>query len=379
MSIRTVTLDNNILGHNKYLLREARVAMPQTIRGDSAIANYKVTSTITANNLNTITPVYTVPAGRTWLLNSINVFADRDCEVLIRIAAISTTLVNQDTGITPTDTEVGTYQQFWGVIEKSEGGNFTVVFPQPKILNEWTTVKVAYWRNDTAGAYVDASLDYIDLTNDQNYEASNVLLSLTDSYGHDTKVTGVNLYGDQYWPYIVTNNLVDASKSVRLVNKGFGGGISYTAAQLVRNHYIDFPFDCLMVSLGYNDISIANATWTASRRALYKTAMKTIIDQAIRTGKRYGKTPTILLFKPYKPKVSDTNRTANYVDCGTALQELKDTFYSGNANVVIGSFSGVDNEANFAADAVHVNGTGQANLGVQAWTEIQTTPFYSSL
>ena len=358
------------------LVRESRFLQSNVLGGDAGLVQYGSSSTVSVGSLVSPGKVQYVPQGRCYLVNSITILGDAECVCLVRFK-----MINTNFSVGATDTELGTYEQHWCLIP-SGGGTVTIPFTQLKILPEGTVISIQYWKktgSTTQAVFVECVPNGIDITNDLNFSAKKVFALLSDSVGHTA--AGNNVYGDEYWPFLLKNRFLDDGKSIRLVNKAFGGATSTTAVQLVRNGYLNFPFDFLMISIGYNDAARTSSSW-ASFRATFKSNMTKIIDCA----KRANPNSIIMVCQPYSPWSTDTNRVSNMADVRLALQEVQQS-YNPSKKIFLGSFAGAYTgsdssyfNASESPNYVHPNATGHAALYNTIYSQISgTSQIYSNL
>ena len=318
-----------------------------------------VPGTITANTLINVGS-YTVPAGRCLLINSITVSANKECRILIGISQ------KGPGGATVMGSDLGTFKNFSGEIGPN-GGSLQFNAGSPIILRELAVINVFYARNDTAQPSVSYGIDAHEITNDLFLNSKNKICLLGDSI---TWTNANDAYGVDLFGFKIVNQLRKDGKSVRLINKGFGGAEASEVSALVKTGYIDVDYDLLILHIGMND---SNQQTTTLLR--FKEVIREVISH------RDTNRPKASVLICGAPSTDDPNRTPYIANYRTAASEvvaeygaIKKVYYVDNSTAYANTATDHFNES--ATPRVHPNKLGHQKIFDVMYTVVKTTDFY---
>lgn len=234
--------------------------------------------------------------------------------------------------------------------------------------------------NGSTPPYVSATIHGIDITADFNFSAKKKIMWIGEStsWGSmETDSTGVAFPGEALAPFVVTNFMRRNGKSVRLINKAFGGMSSNNMEYARRSGFYDISADLYVINMGVNDASAA----------VSQTTYKANLANMIKHRNTFNPTAPIIFVSCYP---TDFN-VANY---RTWMQDVaNDTsagggtvnnvyFLDGTTSFALNGTPSLD--TNFAVsnrstgNRVHYSGLGQALNAAVITNALSSYPWYNN-
>jgi lysophospholipase L1-like esterase len=266
----------------------------------------------------------------------------------------------------------------------TNGGN--IVIPIRKFLYEGGQAILSGAASITGSrGYIMAGMQMFTITNDTNFNAKKRILVLGDSIisasiGNDAN--GIAYTINDLYPGIIRDTLLNAGKSVRLINKGLTGTTTDYLNKGIKSSYIDgIDYDLMIVGYGMNDssgaaVSVANYT--------------NYLKQAILHRNKFRPTASIIFVAPNQTDVSSRStigdyRTAMYnvandATLGTTARKVY--YYDSSTAFALNATASAD--TNFisgdrvAGSRTHPSAAGHQLIATGLYSVIQTTDFYNS-
>jgi lysophospholipase L1-like esterase len=201
------------------------------------------------------------------------------------------------------------------------GGNISIPINGKMIVRENTSLYASYRGvGTTLRPWFAWTVVGVEVTNDFNYSADKTIMIAGDSttwqsMGSDPN--GLLYLGDSLYSFRLKNRLLEDGKSVRLVNKGYGGSKSKDTNYFLKIGHYDIKYDLLLVGIGMNDADSSGPT---------QTAFKEYQKDWIRWRNRYNKKAAIVFIAPNSTDVA-TKLATNASTGKSYIQSVRDWMY----------------------------------------------------
>jgi hypothetical protein len=313
-----------------------------------------------------------VPMGRLWIVRSFSIGAEPT------LYGVQVSYNFGPNGIVSEGTFAG-----HGFISPM-GGTWAMPTPSVKVP-EYGALSLYYYPRSTLGNVTTTATDFIDVTNDQFYEAQHIILVCGDSIGHTapgtngiTSNTSTLMKGTESWPFLITGELRENKHaSVRLVNKSFGSSHSQQWADRIPEGYLNLGGNVglIVIEQGVNDASIPTSEGNFTNN-LAKFLLK-----------RNATWPTASLIFCGPPSIRDDSGRPTVKDFTTYTSNMVSNFGGATSNVYFCDLSlayTTNSTANYgdytvSSDTlIHPNKAGQRLIANVLKTNIATTKFYKA-
>jgi hypothetical protein len=285
------------------------------------------------------------------------------------------------------------------------GPQCPVTIPLPAVMYEGSRVSITFSVGGTTATPIEQPVTGVmpvggvSVTNDHNYGAKKIVLSMGDSISWNGPKLGYQensvqrLSGRTFFSHQICDALRASGRDVRLIQRGWGSAIASEADTAVNAGWFDgIPYDLIICSRGTNDVPV---TADATAEAAFKASLKKVITHR----NTYRPQASIVFVAPF-PTDNATGRTlANLPTVRQWVQDVatdatlggtsrKVYYYNGGSAFTMNATASADTYyACGASGAAGERATGArlhlGKLGHDAafaglWPVVQSTNFYTA-